>query len=280
MAVSKQLGDQRTVAILTGTIAYRERGSGQPLVFVHGVRVNGDLWRSVAPVLAQDHRCVVPDLPLGAHSHPLRTDADMSLPGLARIVADLVDALELDDVVVVANDTGGAVAQWLVGHHADRIAGLILTPCDAFEKFPPTPQLYLEPAARVPALLWCVAKAVQLRPSELRSPMAGPPASRSTHTSCVRTRSRSARTRACVATCGGCSSPSTRATRTRPPRPCADSTSRPSSYGPPTTSFSRSSTAGGSPTCSLRDASRRSKTAGRSSPRTSLRAWWPRRAAS
>jgi pimeloyl-ACP methyl ester carboxylesterase len=171
MAVSEQLGEPRTVAVPAGRIAYRERGTGPPLVFVHGVGVNGDLWRAVAPAFADDHRCVVPDLPFGAHSHPLRADADMSLPGLARIVADFIEALELDDVVVVANDTGGAVAQWLMGHYVDRIAGLILTSCDAFEKFPPTPQLYLEPAARVPALLWCVAKAVQLRPIQ-RTPFA------------------------------------------------------------------------------------------------------------
>ena len=63
---------------------------------------------------------------------------------MARIVADLLEALDLDDVTIVANDTGGAVAQSLVGHHAERIGRLVLTSCDAFEKFPPTPQHYLE----------------------------------------------------------------------------------------------------------------------------------------
>ena len=69
----------------------------------------GDLWRKVVPLLADDHRCIAPDSPLGAHTHPLRDDADLSLPGLARIVADFLDALDLNDVTVVANDTGGAV---------------------------------------------------------------------------------------------------------------------------------------------------------------------------
>ena len=87
----------------------------------------------------------------------------MSLPGLARIVADFIEALDLDDVTIVANDTGGAVAQWLVGHHPERIGRLVLTSCDAFEKFPPTPQRYLKPAARVPGALWLVARAVQFR---------------------------------------------------------------------------------------------------------------------
>jgi pimeloyl-ACP methyl ester carboxylesterase len=71
------------------------------------VGVNGDLWRKVAPELAADgHRCIVPDLPLGAHSIPLRGEPDMSLPGLADILASFVDALDLRDATLIANDTG------------------------------------------------------------------------------------------------------------------------------------------------------------------------------
>jgi len=157
MSVSPVLGERRTVDTPAGTIEYRESGSGPTVVFVHGVGVNGDLWRGVAPRLAGECRCIVPDLPFGSHSIPLRPDADMSLPGLARIVADFIEALDLREVAIVANDTGGAVAQWLVGHHPDRIGRLVLTSCDAFEKFPPAPQRYLEVAARWPALLWCGA---------------------------------------------------------------------------------------------------------------------------
>jgi pimeloyl-ACP methyl ester carboxylesterase len=163
VAISAQLGERRSVDVPAGTIEYRERGSGRPLVFVHGVGVNADLWRDVAPALADSHRCVAPDLPLGAHSSPLRADADLSLPGLARIVADLLDALDLRDAVIVANDTGGAVAQWLVGRHAERVGALVLTSCDAFEKFPPTPQRYLEVACRSRLLMWCVAKSIRWR---------------------------------------------------------------------------------------------------------------------
>lgn len=163
MSVSAVLGERRTVDVPAGTIEYRESGSGPPVVFVHGVGVNGDLWRAVAPPLADERRCIVPDLPFGAHSRPLHEDADMSLPGLARIVADFIAALDLHDVTIVANDTGGAVAQWLVGHHADPIARLVLTSCDAFEKFPPTPQRYLEFAARRSALMWLVAWTVRFK---------------------------------------------------------------------------------------------------------------------
>ena len=163
MSVSTYLGEARTVDVPAGTIAYRERGEGPPVVFVHGVGVNGDLWRHVAPPLARDHRCIVPDLPFGAHAHPLHSDADLSLPGLARIVADLLAALDLREVTIVANDTGGAVAQWLVGHHAERVGRLVLTSCDALHKFPPTPQRYLEVAARSRALMWLVAWSVRFK---------------------------------------------------------------------------------------------------------------------
>jgi pimeloyl-ACP methyl ester carboxylesterase len=86
VSISDALGERRTVEVPAGTIEYRERGAGSPIVFVHGVGVNGDLWRQVAPRLAERHRCIAPDLPLGAHSHALRDGVDMSLPGLARIV--------------------------------------------------------------------------------------------------------------------------------------------------------------------------------------------------
>jgi pimeloyl-ACP methyl ester carboxylesterase len=160
------------VEVAAGRVGYRAFGDGRPVVFVHGVGVNGLLWREVAARVAEaGHRCVVPDWPLGAHSLPLRPDADLSLPGLADIVAELLEALALEDVVIVANDTGGAVAQWLVGHRASRVGALVLTSCDAFERFPPRPQLYLKPAARVPGALWLVAQAVRWRWAQ-RTPFA------------------------------------------------------------------------------------------------------------
>ena len=170
MSVSQTLGPQRTVETAAGPIDYRERGEGRPIVFVHGVGVNGDLWRRVVPLLAGEFRCISPDLPWGSHSRPLRDDTDLSLPGMAKITADFMAALDLADVVLVANDTGGAVSQALVGEHPERIGALILTSCDAFEKFPPTPQRYLLLCARSRALMWLVAwtarfKAVQRLPT-------------------------------------------------------------------------------------------------------------------
>ena len=163
MSVSAQLGDEHRVRIPAGTIAYRERGEGAALVFVHGVGVNGDLWRHVVPGLADRYRCIAPDLPWGSHSTPLEPDADLSLPGMARITADFIAALGLSDATVVANDTGGAVAQALVGSYPERLGRLVLTSCDAFEKFPPTPQKYLELTARSRGLTWLVVFLTRLK---------------------------------------------------------------------------------------------------------------------
>src|SRR5216683_2416948 len=97
----------KSIALEQGTIQYREEGQGEPLVFVHGLLVDGRLWRDVTPSLAGSHRCIVPDWPLGAHRHALNPSADRSPRGIAHLIADFLQALELTDVTIVANDTGG-----------------------------------------------------------------------------------------------------------------------------------------------------------------------------
>jgi pimeloyl-ACP methyl ester carboxylesterase len=148
MAVSNELGAERTRDLRAGTIAYRERGAGRPLVFVHGALVNGDLWREVVPVLAGDFRCITPDWPLGSHTLPMKPDADLKPDDLARLIAEFIEELDLRDVVLVASDTGGALAQITIANHPERIGALVLTNCDAFENFfPPAlrPLTYLAP---------------------------------------------------------------------------------------------------------------------------------------
>jgi pimeloyl-ACP methyl ester carboxylesterase len=164
MSVSEALGERRTVRVPAGTLDYRERGSGPPMVFVHGAAVNGDLWRKVVPELAGAHRCITLDVPLGGHSIALDGEPDLSLFGVARIVADFLDALELSDVTIVANDTGGAVSQALVVRHPERIGPLVLTSCDAFENFPPRFfRIVLAPAA-IPGAIPLVFGGMRLRP--------------------------------------------------------------------------------------------------------------------
>jgi pimeloyl-ACP methyl ester carboxylesterase len=136
-----------------GTIHYRESGEGPPIVFMHGLLVDGRLWRKVTPLLQDDFRCIVPDLPLGSHPEPMSADADLSPPGLARIVADFLEALDLEDVVLVGNDTGGAITQITAANHPERIGRVVLTNCDAFENFLPPMFRPMQWAARVPPVL-------------------------------------------------------------------------------------------------------------------------------
>src|SRR5947207_1461710 len=112
MSRSEQLGGVHEVAVSGGTVRYRERGAGPAVLFLHGLLVNGDLWRGVSPRVAEaGFRCVVPDLPLGSHEVPMEKDADLSPPALARMIVELIDRLGLEKPVVVANDTGGALTQ-------------------------------------------------------------------------------------------------------------------------------------------------------------------------
>ncbi len=120
-----------------GRIRYTDTGTGEPIVFVHGLLVDGQLWRDVAAPLEGDFRVIVPDLPLGSQQEPAAPGADLSPPGLARLVADFLAALELERVTLVGNDTGGAICQLVATKHPERLARLVLTPCDAYEHFPP-----------------------------------------------------------------------------------------------------------------------------------------------
>jgi pimeloyl-ACP methyl ester carboxylesterase len=129
-----------TIDISAGILHYEATGpeNGRPVVFVHGLMMDGKLWRSVAERLGdRGLRCIVPTWPLGAHSEPLRPDADRTVAGVAGMVAAFLAALDLNDVVLVGNDTGGVLAQLVAVHHPGRLGALVLTSCDAFEHFPP-----------------------------------------------------------------------------------------------------------------------------------------------
>jgi pimeloyl-ACP methyl ester carboxylesterase len=141
-----------------GKIRYRDAGDGKPLVFVHGLLVDGLLWRKVTPLLDGEFRCIVPDWPLGSHRIALAPSADRSPHGMADLIADFLQALELEDVTLVANDTGGAIAQLLVTKRPERIGRLVLTPCDCYENFFPPAFKPLQWLARVPSALTLAAQ--------------------------------------------------------------------------------------------------------------------------
>lgn len=119
-------------------VAGPEESGLSPVVFLHPILTDGALWRPVAERLAERGvRSYAPDWPLGAHVLPLEPDADRSPAGVARMVSDFLAALDLRDVTLVGNDTGGAIAQYVVDAGDERVSHVVLMNCDAFDVFPP-----------------------------------------------------------------------------------------------------------------------------------------------
>ena len=133
-----------------GTIRYREAGSGPTIVFVHGYLVDGRLWDGVVDALADRFRCIAPHWPMGAQQVAMAPDADLTPPGVATIIDDFLAALDLEDVTLVGNDSGGAMCQVLVARRPARIGRLVLTNCDTHENFPPGIFKALPPLAKLP----------------------------------------------------------------------------------------------------------------------------------
>lgn len=155
-----------------GPIHYDDTGGDGPvLVFVHGLLADASLWDGVVTGLRGQTRCLTPTWPLGSHSEPMQPGTDLSPRGIAEIISTFLEAMELTDVVVVANDTSGAIAQPLVTEHPRRIGRLVLTPCEAFENFLPPMFRPYQWLAHVPAVLSTVLQTMRVRPLR-RLPMA------------------------------------------------------------------------------------------------------------
>ena len=171
MSVSEALGERKEVSLPQGTIRYHERGTGEPIVFIHGALVNADLWRKVVPLMSPDFRCISPDLPLGSHEIPMPDGADLSPPAIAAMIGDFLDALGLENVTLVGNDTGGALCQMLVSQRPDRVARLVLTNCDGFEIFPPQPFKFVFQTAKLPGGTFVLSQSMRFR-SMRKTPLA------------------------------------------------------------------------------------------------------------
>jgi pimeloyl-ACP methyl ester carboxylesterase len=152
------------VQVSAGTIEYVDTGGDGPvLVFGHGVPMTPTQWRKVVPLL-DGYRCVLPTLPLGGHRLPMAPDADLSQFGVARLLGELLERLQLDDVTVVLNDWGGG--QFLLTEHfpgSDRVARLVLVACEAFENFPPGPAKPISTFGRVPGGVWLLLQLLRVR---------------------------------------------------------------------------------------------------------------------
>jgi pimeloyl-ACP methyl ester carboxylesterase len=128
----------REIELAAGTIEYRDTGGDRPVVvLLHGLLMDGSLWDAVIDELSPDHRCVAPTLPLGAHRRAMHDDADLSLPGVARLVTELLERLDLRGVTLAGNDTGGALVQLIAVAAPSCVERIVLVSCDAFDNFPP-----------------------------------------------------------------------------------------------------------------------------------------------
>ncbi|HET6500585.1 MAG TPA: alpha/beta hydrolase [Amycolatopsis sp.] len=150
------------IDLSAGPLDYQDTGGDGPvLVFTHGVPMNETQWRKVVPLLS-GYRRVLPTLPLGAHRHPMKPDADLSQRGVARLLGEFIERLDLHDVTLVLNDWGGG--QFLLSEAgADRIGRLVLVACEAFDNFPPGPARALGVLARIPGGIWLLMQALRIK---------------------------------------------------------------------------------------------------------------------
>lgn len=128
--------EKRRIATRVGEVAYVDRGEGPVTLFVHGVFLNSYLWRHVVAALENERRCIALDL-LSHGDSPATPDQDISFRGQATMLEAFCDALQLDKVDLVANDSGGAIAQIFAARHPERLRTLTLTNCDVHDNYPP-----------------------------------------------------------------------------------------------------------------------------------------------
>jgi pimeloyl-ACP methyl ester carboxylesterase len=156
--------DVRTIPTPHGAVRVRDTGgSGTPVLLLHALLTDPDLYAPLLPLL-DGRRCLVPELPLGAHGVPLAPGADLTPPGLVALLVSVLDELAVPRVHLVGVDTGGALAQLLMAAHPDRVGSVVLTACDAYEEFPPGSMRAVLAPLRLPGMLWLVGQSARLGP--------------------------------------------------------------------------------------------------------------------
>jgi pimeloyl-ACP methyl ester carboxylesterase len=153
------------VELSAGTLEYEDTGGdGPPIVFSHGLVMDGSLWRDAVAELRVDHRCLLPTLPLGAHRRPMHANADLSMPGIAGLLGEFMDRLDLRDVTLALNDWGGPLLL-LDGGAPERIGRVVITSCEAFDNVPPgLPGKAILAAGRLPGGIRFAMNQLRLRP--------------------------------------------------------------------------------------------------------------------
>ncbi|MEU4329090.1 alpha/beta fold hydrolase [Nonomuraea dietziae] len=150
------------IDLSAGRIDYTDTGGpGETVVLVPGLAFDESVWQAVVEDLRADFRVVVPVLPIGSHRRPMRPEADLSAQGVADVLAEFMERLDLRDVTLVQNDAG--TAQLLVGVRDARIGRLVLTSCEALENYPPGVQgRTLHAASRVPGGLFLLLQSFRV----------------------------------------------------------------------------------------------------------------------
>ncbi len=160
-----ELGERGEVQTGLGPIRYFSTGEGPAVVMVHGLLVNANLYRKVAPRLAEAGlRAVTLELPLGSHERPAKPSAEVSPGTVAAAIIETIDELGLEDVTLVGNDTGGALCQFAVTTRTRTAIGrLVLTSCDYRDNFPPKAFSYFKLLARAPGAIPPLLAPIRIR---------------------------------------------------------------------------------------------------------------------
>ncbi|NSC19867.1 alpha/beta hydrolase [Streptomyces albus subsp. chlorinus] len=162
------------IELSAGTVDYEDTGGDGPVVVLaHGLGFDESVWSEVVSDLRPDFRVLVPVLPIGSHRRPMRPDADLSAHGIAALLAEFTEELDLRDVTLVQNDAG--TAQLLIGVRDDRIARLVLTSCEALDNYPPGLQgRVLYRASRIPGGLFLLLQTFRCPPlARMRTSLGG-----------------------------------------------------------------------------------------------------------
>src|SRR5437588_10957762 len=146
-----------------GVIDFEDSGgSGSVLVLLGGLVMDSSVWDPLVDELRDEYRCIVPTLPLGSHRRPMKPDADLTLEGYGRMVAELLERLDLRDVTLVQNDHAAALA--LAGNDPERVARLVISSCEAFENYPPgLPGKNMRVLAFIPGGIFVAMQSMRIR---------------------------------------------------------------------------------------------------------------------
>jgi pimeloyl-ACP methyl ester carboxylesterase len=147
MDIASFHASRRFADVTSGRIAYFERGQGPMALFIHGVPLNGYHWRHVIDRVQHRRRCIAIDL-MGLGYTEIAPSQDVSFTAQARMVAEVLDALGIDKIDLVANDSGGAIGQIFAAHNPERLRSLVLTNCDVHDGWPPPQVLPLMERSR------------------------------------------------------------------------------------------------------------------------------------